>query len=88
MTGALRMTGVLRMTGEEEGGHGAEGLATVGDLVLLLLGYVGGCQTRIFVRDEYRIITKASPAGFLTGNRAVHNTFELMRFPVQNQSDN
>ena len=82
------MTGALRMTGEEEGGHGAEGLATVGDLVLLLLGDVGGGQARIFVRDEYRIVTKASPTGFLAGDRAVHYSFELMRFPVQNQSDN
>ena len=76
------------MTGEEEGGHGAEGLATVGDLVLLLLGDVGCRESRIFVRNEYRIITEASPAGFGPGYSPVHNTFELMCFPVQNQSDN
>ena len=76
------------MTGEEEGGHGAEGLATVGDLVLLFLGDVGGGKSRILVGNEYRVIPEASPTGFLPGYSTVHNTFELMDFPIKNKGNN
>ena len=67
--------------------HRPQSLATVRDLVLLLLGDVRRREPGIFIRYEYRIVAEASPPGLLPGDRAFHRPLELMRLPVQNEGN-
>ena len=69
----------------EETGHRAEGLPSVGNLVFLLFGDVGGGEAGILIGNEYGVVTEAAATGFLPCDCAVHYALELVDFPFQDK---
>ena len=72
-----------RLPAFQPGGHGAEGLAAVGDGVFLLLRDFGEGAAGVGVRQEDGVVAEAAGAVLLARDTAFADALEEVRLPVR-----